>query len=88
MEIKVIEEKKDSLQFEVYGADHVLMNLLRDELEGDKTVDFTTYSTPHPLLDGYLVTVKGKDPQASVKRALGAVKSEVKDIKDSFKKAK
>ena len=88
MEVKIVEKKKDKLKFEVYGSDHGLMNLLREELAADKNVDFSTYSTPHPLLDGFVVTVIGKDPEASVKKALSAMESYSKDVKAAFAKAK
>jgi DNA-directed RNA polymerase subunit L len=88
MEVKIVENKKGKLKFEVYGADHGLMNLLREELAEDKNVEFSTYSTPHPLLDGFVVTVMGKDPQASTKKAMSAMKSYSKDVLAAFKKAK
>jgi DNA-directed RNA polymerase subunit L len=87
MEIKTIEKKSDLLRVEVHGADHALMNLLRGKLNEVAGVEFATYSTPHPLLEGFEVTVKGKDPEGALKKAIAAVKKEASDIKSAFKKA-
>jgi DNA-directed RNA polymerase subunit L len=88
MDVKIIENKKDSLRVEIRGTDHAMMNLLREKLESDKGVDFSTYSEPHPLLDGFVVTVKGKEPEASFKKALAELKADAKGISAAFKKAK
>jgi DNA-directed RNA polymerase subunit L len=88
MDIKIIENKKDSLRVEIHGTDHAMMNLLRGKLESGKEVDFSTYSEPHPLLDGFVVTVKGKDSEASFKKALAELKADAKEISAAFKKAK
>jgi DNA-directed RNA polymerase subunit L len=88
MDVKIVENKKDSLRVEVYGTDHAMMNLIREKLSADKDVEFSTYSEPHPLLDGFVITVKGKKPEDSLKTAIAAVKKDVKDIKAAVKKAK
>lgn len=88
MEVKVLESTKDKMRFEVYGADHTLMTMLREELLKNKNVEFSTYSTPHPLLPGFVVTVTGKDPEKEVKKALAGIKDSAKEIKAAFKKAK
>jgi DNA-directed RNA polymerase subunit L len=64
------------------------MNLLRDNLSKDKGVAFATYSQPHPLLDGYLLTVRSDNPEKDVKKALAELKSEAKEIRAAFKSAK
>lgn len=88
MEVKILEKGKDTVKFEVYGADHALMNMIREELAKSKGVEFATYSQPHPLLEGFVVTVKGKDAEKEIKSALAAVKKDAKDIKAAVAKAK
>jgi len=88
METKILEHKKDKLKIEVIGADHTLLGLLREELTKDKSIEFSTYSRPHPLLEGYVVTVRGKTPEASLKKALAAVTKDSKELAAAFKKAK
>jgi DNA-directed RNA polymerase subunit L len=88
MEVKIIENKADKLKFGVFGVDHVLMNLLVEQLTKDKDVVFSTYSEPHPLLDGFEVTVRGKDPISSVEKAIAAAGKDIKEIESALAKAK
>lgn len=87
MDIKIVENKKEKLRFEVHGGDHALMNLLIKHLESDPDVIFSTYSVPHPLLEGFMVTVRGKDPQGSVKKALTAMRKDTGDLKKTLAKS-
>ena len=50
MEIKIIDNKKSRLVFEVKGADHTLCNVLKTELWNDKHVKIATYSIRHPQI--------------------------------------
>ena len=88
MEVKILEHGKDKLRFEVYGADHPLMGLLAKKLSSSKTVEFATYSVPHPLLEGFVVTVKAADPEKEVKKAFAEMKGDASEIAMAFKKAK
>lgn len=88
MDTKIVEHTKDTLKFEVYDSDHALMGLLIKKLSASKGVDVAIYSVPHPLFDGFLVTVKGKDPEKEVKKALSELKGDAAEIKAAFKKAK
>lgn len=88
MDVKIIEHTKGTLKFEVYDTDHAMMGLLTKKLNESKGVEFATYSVPHPLLDGFLVTVKGKDPEKEVKKALAGLKSDTAEISSVFRKAK
>jgi DNA-directed RNA polymerase subunit L len=88
MDVKILEHTKGKLRFEVYGTDHGMMNLLTKKLSENKEVEFTTYSVPHPLLDGMVVTVLGKDPEKEVKKALSELKADTKEWSAAFKKAK
>ncbi len=88
MEVKIVDSTKDRIKFEIHGTDHAMMNLLRDKLAKTKGVDFATYSQPHPLIEGFMVTVRGDDPEKLVKRALSEVKSDMKEVKAAMKAAK
>ncbi len=88
MDTKILEHKKDKIKFELTGVDHTVLGLLREELSKDKSVDFATYAKPHPLLEPFTLTIRGKDPEKSLKDALKAVNKDVKDIAAAFKKAK
>jgi DNA-directed RNA polymerase subunit L len=88
MEVKIIEKTADTMRFEVHGADHALMNVMREKLSEDKNVEFSTYSEPHPLFEGFVITIKSKDPEASAKKALAAMKADVKEVIATYKSAK
>jgi DNA-directed RNA polymerase subunit L len=88
MEVKVREGSKDKLAFEVYGADRTIMNLLVEKLRESKSVEYALFSVPHPLLDGFVVTVKATDAEKEVKSALKALKVDADELKAAFKKAK
>jgi len=88
MNVKVIEKKSGKMKFKVKGADYTLINLLRQKLMERKGVEFATYSVPHPLLEGFVLTVRGKDPEAEVKKALGELKKETAEMSKVLKAAK
>jgi len=88
METKILEHKKDKLKIEVVGADHTVLGMLREELTNDKDVDFSTYARPHPLLEAFTVTIRGKNPEKSLNSALATVKKDSKEFSAAFKKAK
>ena len=50
MEIKILDDKKNKLIFEVSGTDHTLCNALKEELYEDKHVKIATYSIRHPQI--------------------------------------
>jgi DNA-directed RNA polymerase subunit L len=88
MEAKIIDGTKDKARFEIYGADHNLMNLLKARLATNKDVEFVTFSQPHPLLDGFVLTIKGNDPEKLLKKGLAELKSDAKELRAAFKSAK
>ena len=50
MEIKILDDKKNKLIFEIKGADHTLCNIIKTELWNDKHVKIATYSIRHPQI--------------------------------------
>ena len=69
MEIKIIDNKKSRLVFEVKGADHTLCNVLKTELWNDKHVKIATYSIRHPQISLPQMIVE-TDGEESPKNAL------------------
>lgn len=49
MEIKIIEETKRKMVFEIKGAGHTLCNIIKEELNNNKKVTIATYVIDHPL---------------------------------------
>lgn len=85
MEIKVLEDKKNRLYFEVIGAGHTLMNALKAELYNDKSVKAATYAVRHPEISNpkMIVETDGADPRKSIQSAV----QRLKKSNDKFKKA-
>ena len=69
MEIKILDNKKNRLMFEIKGADHTLCNALKAELWNDKHVKIATYSIRHPQISLPQVIVE-TDGEESPKNAL------------------
>ncbi len=60
MEIKVLRERIDEIEFEIKGEDHTLCNPLRKVLDKNEKVEFATYRIEHPLLSSPVFYVKIK----------------------------
>ncbi len=88
MEVKKLEDKKGKAKFEIKGADHLLVNLLVQKLLESRNVEFATYSRPHPLLEGFVLTVRGKKPEDEVKKAVKEVKKDAASMKKALTSAK
>lgn len=89
MEIKVIEEKKNTLVFEIEDESNSLCNVLKEELIKDSHVKIATYSIEHPLVGTPKMIVE-TDTSTSPKKALaGAVqrlKKQIDKFQTEFKK--
>ena len=75
LDIKIIEEKKNRLIFEVV-ATHTLCNLLKDELYNDESVKSASYTIEHPLIGKpkMIVETTGTDVRSAVLEALQRLK--------------
>ncbi|MFH1212113.1 MAG: DNA-directed RNA polymerase subunit L [Candidatus Woesearchaeota archaeon] len=76
MEVKIIEQTKKKIIFEVPGANHTFCNILKDELWNDKKVTIATYSISHPLAGKpvFVVEVDDADPKKVVLSACNRLK--------------
>ena len=64
MEIKILKEEKNKIEFEIIGEDHTLCNSIRNELWNQDTIDAAAYNIKHPLvskLQNLVVLAKGVD---------------------------
>ena len=85
MEIKVIEEKKNKMIFELHGEDATFCNILKDELWNDKNITAASFKVNHPLLKIPLVTVETNSSSSPKKALLDAVKR-LKKLNSDFEK--
>ena len=61
MEVKILKENKNELEFEIVGEDHTFSNALQTFLNGRKEVVLASYKIKHPLLSNPQIYVKIKD---------------------------
>ena len=89
MEIKVLKEEKNRIEFEVINEDHTLCNALRAELWNNENIEISAYNIKHPLISNpvMLVETTRGDPRKALQEAVENLKKKVKEIKDSFNKA-
>ncbi len=69
MEIKILRERIDEIEFEIKGEDHTFCNPLRNVLNQNNKVEFATYRIEHPLLSNPIfyvkIKTKKKEPKLS-----------------------
>ena len=85
MEIKVIEEKKNKLSFELKGQGNTFCNLLKDELWNDKHVTIATYTIKHPLI-GVPFMIVETDSKKSPRQALASAAERIANKADKLRK--
>jgi DNA-directed RNA polymerase subunit L len=75
MDIKVIEDKKNKLIFEI-DASHTFCNALKVELANDSHVKNVGYNIKHPLVSkpAFIVETDGADPRKTLTAASQRVK--------------
>ena len=91
MEIKVLEETKNRLRFEVKGEDHTLCNLLRKELWNNKQIKISGYSIEHPLVSEPVMIVEtdgNEDPRKALLKAVDSLKERSKELSTQISKLK
>ncbi len=90
MELKILEETKDTITFELIGEGHTLCNALKNELVQDEEVEFATYSIPHPLIGIPKMKIKTKkgDPREAILRAIERLRKKNKAFAAGFEKPK
>lgn len=89
MELKVIEQKKNSLAVEVAGEDHTFCNVLKKELWNDEHVKVASYNIKHPLVSQpqFIVETDGSvTPQAALLNAAKRIGKTAEKFKDEFTK--
>ncbi len=91
MEVKILEDKKRRLVFELKGSDHGFCNALKKELWGDDSVTLASYAIDHPLVGvpRFIVeTNTEKEPKDVLRKAIGRLKKQAEQFKEEVKKMK
>ncbi|MBU0628419.1 MAG: DNA-directed RNA polymerase subunit L [Nanoarchaeota archaeon] len=79
MEIKIVEEKGNRLEFEI-DENTGFLNALKKELLNDDNVKVATYFVKHPLVGKPKMIVEADDPR----KALNAAANRLKKLNDKF----
>ena len=90
MELKIIEEKKNRLVFELDGETHTLCGALRKELWNDEHVKVAGYNIEHPLINKprFVLETDGADPRKTIGSALKRVQKDIDKFRDQVSKLK
>jgi len=90
MEIKVLEEKKNRLLFEIKGEGHTLCRALQKELWNDSHVKAAGYNIDHPLVGvpKFVLETDGEDPKKTINSAIKRLQKHANNFKDAAKKLK
>jgi len=88
MEIKILKEEKNKIEFEIIGEDHTLCNAIRNELWAQDNVEATAYRIKHPLVSNpvMLIETSKGDPKTALNNSIISLKKQVKELKDLFSK--
>lgn len=90
MEIKILENDKNRMVFQLIGADHTFCNALKKELVGVTGVEIATYAIEHPQIGipKMLIQTKGATkPAKTLETAVKNLEKKNKEFSSAFKKA-
>jgi DNA-directed RNA polymerase subunit L len=85
MDINFVQRDKSSWVLEIEEEGHTLFNMLKRKLQDDKTVKFAGYNQPHPLINKFILTVKGSNVKLSITKALKGLKEEITALEKQVK---
>ncbi len=88
MEIKVVEEDKNRIKFEISGEGHSFCSALKSELWNDKSIDVAAYFIKHQLDPRpiFVVETSKGDPKKAVLGAVERLQRRNKEMAEKFKK--
>mgnify|MGYP001603403305 FL=1 len=89
MELEVLKNEDDFLEFIVKGERHTFPNLLKSKLLEDKSVVFVSYVLKHPFDDDSVFSLRtsGKKPKKALEEALKEIEVDLDDFSKGVKKA-
>ena len=87
MEIKILKEEKNKIEFEIIGEDHTLCNVIRNELWNQDNVEISAYNIKHPLISNPIMLVETSkgDPKNAIFNSVNSLKKQIKELKDRLK---
>jgi DNA-directed RNA polymerase subunit L len=87
MEIKILKESKDEIEFEISNL--TIAEILRVYLNKDSAVTFSAWKREHPTKNPViLVKTKGKNAKKAVDDAIASLIKELEKVEKDFSKLK
>ena len=83
MDIEFITKNKDEWVLLVKGEETIL-NPIRKKLALDESIIFVGLKRDHPILEGIKLIIKGKNVEASFKKAVKSFETELKALSKEF----
>ena len=89
MEIELIKNNKNMVEFSIKGERHTFSNLLKSRLLEDKSVEFASYLLEHPTDNSakFILATKGKTPKKALEDAIKKIDDDLSEFEDIIKKA-
>ncbi len=88
VEIEILEEEKNKLKIKIKGETHTVLNLIRNELFNEDSVEFVGYRIEHPMVKDAIFTVattKG-NPKTIIKKAIERIQKKLSKLESEIKK--
>lgn len=89
MELRLVSKTSNKMEIEFIGENDTLLNLLKQKLLQDATVETATYIMGHPYLDNpkFIFEMKSGKPEAALKSAAKELRSELDDFETQLVRA-
>ena len=89
MDIEVLKNEGNLMEFSIIGEDHTLCNVLRDALLENQKVKVAAYKIDHPLLDKkrpkFIINTDGTiSPKDALLEAIKSIEKDVKYLKQNL----
>jgi DNA-directed RNA polymerase subunit L len=81
MNIKIVEDTKGRVVFEIIGGDNTLSNILKETIAKQKGVTACAYNIEHPLVSNPKFIVEADNAGKAITAAIDALKKENNDFK-------
>ena len=90
MEIKILEDEKNRIKFEIEGEGHTFSNPMSKELWKDNHVKTSGYYIKHSLVNNpiFLIETDGETPKNALKKASARLEKQMSELGTKFKALK
>lgn len=88
MELKILKNEKDEMEFVMKGNRHTFPNLLRSRLLKTAGVSFVAYKLKHPLDSEcqFIVKTKGKTAKKAITEAAESIDEDLSTFRKTIEK--